>query len=73
MPSYVDIFWAVFRFFYIAVLVGLLVFIAFDIGSDVKRLTSLAGMVIFLTIGFAMSTNPSKVILRISTEEIIKT
>jgi len=49
------------RFFYACVLVALCAFVAVDIGGDVKRLTSLGGMVIFLTLGFLTSTNPSKV------------
>lgn len=43
------------------VLVGLIAFVVIDIGLDVKRLTSLGGMVVFLVLGYLTSKYPAKV------------
>lgn len=43
------------------VLAGLIAFVVIDIGLDVKRLTSLGGMVVFLVLGYLTSKYPAKV------------
>ena len=50
-----------FRVLYCLVAIGLIVFLIVDVGSDLQRLTSAAGMLIFILIGFITSTNPSRV------------
>jgi len=45
----------------LGILVGLIVFVITDVWADSKRLTSLAGMMLLLLLGFLTSKNPSKV------------
>jgi len=49
------------RLIYTSILVGLIVFVVTDIAVDSKRLTSFAGMMLLLLLGFLTSNNPSKV------------
>jgi len=49
------------RSIYLSIVVGLVAFIVLDVWVDTKRLTSLAGMMLLLLLGFLTSNNPSKV------------
>ena len=49
------------RSIYLGIIVGLIVFVITDICVDTKRLTSFAGMMLLLLLGFLTSNNPSKV------------
>jgi len=49
------------RSIYLCIAAGLIVFVVVDISADSKRLTSFAGMMLLLLLGFLMSNNPAKV------------
>ena len=53
------------------ILIGLIIFVVTDIAVDTKRLTSFAGMMLLLLLGFLTSNNPSKVSIHFASSIII--